>query len=182
MKHARKSSVVIVSLLIIAAGIVAALELTDTTHLFHKASNKPSTADNTGVPGPINYGPPTDVEKQDSESHKDNTPPASDSTTTKKKVEVAITTWVQKEGNIEVNGFVSGVVEDGGTCTLTLTSESTGQKVTTSRTAVANATNTSCGSSAIPVTKLNRGKWQAVLSYNSATSTGNSDAVEVEVQ
>lgn len=182
MKNTRKAGVIIAALLIFLAGVLAVLEVSGTTHVF----KSPDTADNTGIPGPINYGPPTEAEKQDSESHKDapsdktgeNSP---SQTHGQKTVEVAITTWTQKDNNIQVNGFVSGVVEDGGVCTLTLTSSTTGKQVSSSRSAVANATNTSCGASTIAVSRLSPGEWQAVLSYSSSTSTGKSDPLQLEV-
>ncbi|HSW37363.1 MAG TPA: hypothetical protein VLG37_03290 [Candidatus Saccharimonadales bacterium] len=43
------------------AAIVAVLELTDTTHWFHKSAN---SSTNQGASNGVNYGPPTDEEKQ----------------------------------------------------------------------------------------------------------------------
>lgn len=180
MKHVRKISIIIASLLVVTAGIVGALELTNTTHLFHKSAS----TNNTGIPGPINYGPPTKTDKIDSESHK-STPPTKDTTSgtsEKRVVTVTISTWAQKDGAITVNGFVSGVVEDGGTCTLTMTSAANGKQVTASRTAIANVTNTSCGESSVPVSKLSTGSWQAVLVYSSSTSSGQSSPVTIDVE
>ncbi len=182
MKHNRKTVAVIAAALLLVAVAVGVLELTNTTHIFHKAPNEP------GVPGTINYRPPTQIEKNDSESHKNaptdqnTTPDSSTPTTDKRAVVVNISTWTQKDGNIEVNGYATGVVEDGGTCTLTLTAESNGKQVSASRTAIANASNTSCGVNSIPVGSLFAGTWIATLTYSSPTSSGQSTSTTIEVK
>lgn len=181
MKHKGKRVAIIAAVLLLVLAAVGALELTNTTHLFHK------NTENLGAPGAINYRPPTQVEKNDSESHKDapsdqNTPIDSSTSSNHKVVNVNISTWTQKDGSIEVNGYVSGVVEDGGTCTLTLVSATNGKRVTTTRTAIANATNTSCGVNSIPLSNLFAGNWMATLSYSSTTSTGQSTATPIEVK
>ena len=72
-----------------------------------------------------------------------------------------------------------GTVEEGGTCTLTLTREST--TVTTARPAVPNASSTSCGDLTVAPQKLAPGTWTTVLSYSSPTSAGSSPASQVKV-
>lgn len=183
MKHIGKKVAIAAAVLILASGVVAALELTNTTHFFHK------TQDNLGIPGAINYGPPTQTEKNDSESHKGtpastptNETPAPNTSTAKRNVVVRITTYGQQDGTLSVNGLVSGVVEDGGTCTLSLVAVSNGKQVTTTRTAVADASDTSCGASSVPVSKLSSGDWQATLSYSSSTSEGKSSTTTIEVK
>jgi hypothetical protein len=170
----------VVAVIACAALVVVGLELTDTTHLFHEAK----------VRNGINYGPPTDTEKQDSDSHKDNIPPNntgdtnSDNTTgAKKSVTPEITTFRQGSTDFTVNGFVNGVVESDGTCTLTMTlaSDAT-QKVTSSRTGEANSSNTTCGEISIPLSKLHAGTWNTTLTYNSATAAGVSDVNPLEVK
>lgn len=176
MRHIKRNSLLILTTLVCAGLVVAGLELTNTTHLFHKAAS-------TTING-INYGPPTKAEKRDSESRKDD-PPATatqgpSSTITKKHVTVEITTFNAKA--VSVNGFVNGVVESDGTCTLTLTAASDGKVMTGTHPGEANATNTTCGETTIPIGSLHAGTWKAVLSYNSSTSTGTSDPVNIEVQ
>ncbi len=92
----------------------------------------------------------------------------------KKNVGVTITTAYQEKDEIHVNGFVTGVIEGNGTCTLTLTDES-GKKVTATRQGHENATNTTCGQSTIKTSQLHSGNWTASLSYSSSTASGNSD-------
>jgi hypothetical protein len=88
--------------------------------------------------------------------------------------------WEQSGGGVvEASGFVSGVVEDGGTCRITLTR---GQEsaVAESR-GEADATTTVCPSVSVAEDELSPGTWTAVLSYESGTSAGRSAPLEVEV-
>lgn len=80
---------------------------------------------------------------------------------------------------VEVDGFVSGVVEGSGVCTLRLTRGERSAEV--SREAVPDATTTSCGALVVPLDDLAAGTWEAVLSYSSPTSTGTADPVRVEI-
>jgi len=80
---------------------------------------------------------------------------------------------------VEVGGFVAGIVEEGGSCTLTLSGG--GQTVTGTSEALADATTTDCGAVAVPGDELGDGTWQAVLSYSSADHSGSSAPVDVEV-
>jgi hypothetical protein len=179
MKQSARKSVMILTALLGGVIIIAALELTNTTHLFHKSSSQNAPSSD------INYGPPTNVEKQDSEAHK-STPinvGNTDNISTKKRVTVDITTWAQKSSSLDVNGFANGVVEEGGICTLALVykSDST-QRVVQSRPAEANASNTTCGVISVPLSKLRAGTWNATLSYSSATATGTSEVTPLEVR
>ncbi|CAB4904140.1 MAG: hypothetical protein F2825_02260 [Actinobacteria bacterium] len=94
---------------------------------------------------------------------------------------VAVTvTWSGFDrGALEVDGFVTGVVESGGTCLLTATRG--GDTVTAEVVAEPDASTTQCGAVTIAADELSPGTWNAVLSYRSATSVGAADAVEVDV-
>lgn len=96
-------------------------------------------------------------------------------------VEVTITSsgWDAGAAAVEVSGFVAGVVENGGVCTLSLTRAQT--TVASQRTAEADASTTTCGSLSVPGGQLSPGTWQATLAYRSGTSAGRSAAVTVTV-
>lgn len=144
----------------------------------------------------IDYGPATTAQKNSAGVNNKDAPPTTSSPNsdslntsgsntstsakaTKKNVTVLITTWAQKHGDMTVNGYVDGVVESNGTCTLTL--RKGGITKTVSRPGHANATNTTCGENDIPITSLSPGTWQATLSYSSPTASGSSDSQPVEV-
>ncbi|MGY2129212.1 hypothetical protein [Blastococcus sp. SYSU DS0617] len=87
--------------------------------------------------------------------------------------------WSADLKAVEAGGIVLGLVESGGTCTLTLSQGGTAVEVTA--TAVDNVTSTSCPAMTVPGARLAPGTWQATLSYESGTSQGVADAVAVEV-
>lgn len=94
-------------------------------------------------------------------------------------VTVTYSGWDNQAADVEVDGFVAGVVEQGGTCTLTLTSGSA--TVTQQHPAQADASTTQCGTVTVPGARLTAGQWRAVLGYSSATSSGASTPVSVTV-
>jgi hypothetical protein len=87
--------------------------------------------------------------------------------------------WNTTTAAVEAGGYLSPVVEAGGTCTLALTKGS--RTVTAVAPAQADASTTSCGNLAVPRTRLTAGTWTAVLRYSSRTTTGTSDPAPVAV-
>jgi len=87
--------------------------------------------------------------------------------------------WEPDAREVQLAGFVGGVVEDGGVCTLTLTKG--GATASGAKKALADASTTSCGELSVPGDQVSPGTWQAVLSYSSAGHTGTSETVDVEV-
>jgi hypothetical protein len=96
-------------------------------------------------------------------------------------VQVAITYagWDPSRREVQVDGYVAGISEEGGTCTLTLTRG--GASVSGSNDGVADAHLTACGALAVPGSEVSAGTWRAVLSYRSAGHSGASESWDVEV-
>lgn len=94
-------------------------------------------------------------------------------------VSLTYVTFDQASRTVQASGFVAGLIEDGGTCTLTLTKGS--DVVTATSKGTADATTTSCGLLQTP-TGVAAGTWTAVLAYSSARATGHSSAQEVTVR
>jgi hypothetical protein len=96
-------------------------------------------------------------------------------------VQVAVTyaDWDSSSRSVEVDGFVTGVIEAGGTCLVTLTRGA--DSVTAQSTGMPNASSTVCGSVTVKDARLTSGTWQAVLSYRSSTATGASGPVAIKV-
>ena len=94
-------------------------------------------------------------------------------------VQITYFGWNPDARAVELAGFVASVVETDGTCTLTLTKGQDSR--TTSTAATPNVTNTACGEQLLPGDQLSSGTWSAVLSYDSPTSHGVSEPVEVDV-
>jgi hypothetical protein len=85
--------------------------------------------------------------------------------------------WNTTAGTVEVAGFVDGLTEDGGTCTLTLTRGAT--VLTGDGPALSDAASTSCGMVEVTVPAGNAGDWEAVLAYESPTASASSDTFTV---
>jgi hypothetical protein len=94
-------------------------------------------------------------------------------------VSLTFADWNATTAAVEVDGYLAGIVEDGGTCTLTLTQG--GATATAEVPGTADATTTSCGGASVPGAQLAPGTWTAVLTYRSGTSTGTSAPAEVTV-
>ena len=95
------------------------------------------------------------------------------------QVTVTFAGWNASAGQVQVGGYVAGIVEDGGACTLTLTKG--GQTVTGRSEAVPDASTTACGAVTVPGDEVSDGTWSAVLAYESAAHTGASESWDVEV-
>ncbi len=120
------------------------------------------------------------IKQTEAENQSNQTEPTAPDT--KKNVSPIITYWGQESPgtDFEANGRVAGVIESDGTCTLTLTKG--GKSVSTKRTALANAQDTTCGLMTIKFSSLTAGDWKAVLSYSSSKSQGSSSAIVVKVE
>lgn len=84
-----------------------------------------------------------------------------------------------KTTGVTAGGFVAQTVEDGGSCTLTLTGDGTTVKVDAP--ATPDASSTACGALTVPPGKVSSGRWTSVISYSSATSEGTSPSMQVVV-
>lgn len=143
---------------------------------YHKKPLTGKTADGQ----PVNLSPPTKEEKNQNDTYKDaivndGKPPTNTGTgTTGKKSSAVFITSASASG---VNAYVTGVFEDGGTCTATATQGS--QVITKTSTGFQNVSYTQCA----PIswdTALTSGTWNVTVSYTSST-TSSSQSTIVEV-
>lgn len=107
-------------------------------------------------------------------------PTAASPTTDPAQVAVQLTSaaWSAADQAVEVSAFVP-VVEEGGTCTVTLTSGS--RSAQASGPAYPDASSTSCGLLSVPAAQLGSGTWTAVVTYRSSLTRAISDPTPVEV-
>ncbi|MGY1715090.1 hypothetical protein ACI78R_11580 [Geodermatophilus sp. SYSU D01106] len=113
------------------------------------------------------------VEDEDSE------PVATDAPVQETTVAISNAYWDPAEAALFAAGFVSPVVEDGGTCTLLVSRD--GSTVRATVEGVADATTTVCDRLVLPGDELRPGTWSVVLQYESGATSGESAAVDVEV-
>jgi len=105
--------------------------------------------------------------------------PATAPASSPRNVQVVVTYhgWDQASRRVIVGAYVKDVVEEGGTCTLTL--KGPGGPVDSSVTASPDAGTTACGE--LAVVPPASGRWSATVTYTSRASAGASQAVEVTV-
>ncbi len=101
--------------------------------------------------------------------------PSSTNSSSKKQVTPVITNASQEQ----INAYVPGVFEEGGSCTATLTKNN--KTVTKTSTGFQNVSYTSCAPINISGQLTERGIWSLILSYNSTTVEGKSAATSLEV-
>lgn len=152
------------------------------------ARNTNDTLQTTPSGQKINLNDPTKEEKDtgnkikseivDKEASQNNTSKVSASG--KNSVMPTITYADQYSGKVEVGAFISGIFEDGGTCTLRLQKE--GAVQTTSVSAIKGATSVNCPVMLVDRSSLSPGIWSATVSYSSQSSEGQSTPRSVEVQ
>ncbi len=180
----KKPTKIIILLVALSIVIVAAC----IWYFFARENQSTISEETVDTVGSINYNPPTDSEKDASEAAKDaivdeqqNQQSNSGTTQSKKKAIVVANPYGENpEGDaIEVNGFVSNIIEDGGICTLSLKKD--GKSVSVQRTATADAQTTTCGLLVIARAKLSQGSWQGTLHYESPKAEGTSSNFVVEV-
>jgi hypothetical protein len=105
--------------------------------------------------------------------------PVTLSPTTDGDIFVTYSEWNAQSAAVEVGSYLPNVSESDGICTLTLTKAA--RSVQTSRPATPDVGSTACGSLTVPGDQLSAGTWTAVVTYESSSSRGTSDPVEVEV-
>jgi hypothetical protein len=146
-----------------------------------KVSTTGATSKNT--PLTVVATPPTAQDKAAVEQHKDDlvqqknkdgtsTPPAATTPSGKKQVSVILVSASQSDSSISGGGYASGVFEDGGVCTLTITKGA--QKLTGASKGFATSNYTNCPP--ITIAGAEGSGWSAVLSYESSTSSGASES------
>lgn len=143
----------------------------DGTPAAPSAAPSPSSTP-TASPSPS----PSPVTTPSGEPDPEQTPAADTRAST--SVSVVTAAFSPERAAIEVSGLAD-VVEAGGTCTLVVSLGSA--TATATAAAEADATSTSCGTLAVPRADIAPGRWSAVLRYDSATTTGTSAPVTIEV-
>lgn len=125
---------------------------------------------------PNGTDPTYSTAKDQSKSNPSSTSGTPDTQATNQKKTVGVAITYTGPGNdpstIEVQAFVSGIIEGTGTCTASLTSGSV--NITSSSPAFIDATTTQCEPMIISRAKLSSGQWSVSVHYDSPTSTGTS--------
>ncbi len=174
----RRTSRLVLVLLVAAAAVAAAAFL-----LLPRPGEDatPSGAAATTTPTPFasySIGPEPTAVATDPPVVGPPSDPAGDPTSSGLQVVLTFAQWDPGTGTVQANGFVSGTIQDGGTCTLTLRRDSV--EVAVSTDGVADATTTSCGLLETSE-ELASGTWEAELAYTTGATTVRSETTEVVV-
>lgn len=179
----------ILTTVIIPGAIVIVLIVSCVWILLQKKSHDNTTTGQAPQPESlVNYSPPTDREKQSGDSVKEsvlqdearrNQSPTQ--TTDGRRSVTPVISYAGVYGNsVEVGAYVSGIFEDGGTCTLTLKKDS--EQKTVSITSEKNANSVDCPVMSISKNSLSVGSWDASVFYGSKAASGTSHIKTIEVK
>ncbi|MDH6235943.1 hypothetical protein H4V99_000688 [Cryobacterium sp. CG_9.6] len=81
--------------------------------------------------------------------------------------------------NVSASGYVSGLIEDGGTCSFVFSGAD--RDATRTSRGITNASTTSCGLIQIPANLFMRGAVELVLTYSSDSVTVSSQPMILEI-
>jgi hypothetical protein len=182
MKSKNKTSLKLTKKAITIAVIAVLIVGAGGYYAWRKQADKKKAPQTTSGLNLVNYGPPTEQEKQDAAAHKDDVvdqmnrekqpTPAPD---TKKQVKPIITSISTSNNEVTITAYTSGIFEEGGTCTLSATKDATVRTFVSP--AFANATTTDCKPFRISPSEFpGGGDWSFKISYTSPTAAGTSDA------
>lgn len=128
----------------------------------------------------INYDPPTDQEVNETEKHKQDLSSDKVDTTSPSSGAKNVMPFITSATQTQIRGYISGVFEEGGTCTAVFTKGNTSFQLTAE--AFANVNHTTCAPIEVsPGLFSSSGQWSVVLSYSSNTSSGKSEIKLINV-
>lgn len=131
----------------------------------------------------ITYAPATDEERSDAEKHKQDLSDQQDakSSTSSQNQSPNASVTITSATSDAVYAYVSGVVEDGGTCTATFTKNSaTFQKTSKGFT---NVNTTQCEPIFLSSSDFSStGDWQVTISYSSSAAKGTSQVSTITIR
>lgn len=175
-------------ILFLIAGILVLLLLVSAYYFFVRKSNTGDSNIGTESGEKLDLTPPTDEELRETEEFKKNlaneSQGSSNPSTTPDGLRsvTPVVGYLQQAENLSVesNGYISGIAETDGICTLTL--EKDNVKVTETRQAKLDAQGMICGQMIIGRDRLSQGSWKGYISYKSGKSSGISEDRIIEVK
>ncbi len=188
----RRPLLVLVTLLLAAGAFVLWTRSGDTAPAAAETVTPPPSAAAPSAAVPSSEAPAADPDAG-TEQEADEEPPSRPTATsaapepeeeddgglTAVAVSLSYTGYDATAAAVVAGGYAAGVVEEDATCTLVLRRE--GVELRGESLGTANVTTTDCGEVRVGGAALTSGTWEAVLSYTSDTSVGESAAGEVVV-
>lgn len=130
----------------------------------------------------IDYNPATPTDHEESNSRKETGAAGPSQTNPTPAGGKPIITYAGQSGDsIEVSSFVSGIIEEGGKCTVTFMQDNL--RVAKEGSSSKNAQNTSCPTFALPRSEfVASGNWSVTVTYKSASTTSVSDVKIIRIE
>lgn len=150
-----------------------------TTSAARSSASAAAVASSAENARPGTYGKPVDPSLPNPTNVATDAPATTTAANSEVPVSLTYSGWNASAKEVLVGGFVPGVVETGGNCTLTLTKGDLSARNTT--TATPTASSTSCGQMKVPGAQLSSGVWTAFITYRSPAHHGTSRSVEVTI-
>ncbi len=171
-KNYKKYILIFLAVVLIAAG---------SAFFIIKNNNKQSTPSTEKYEGPTSQDKKDAADNKKHVSNREELDKQEDSSSDKKQVTPVITNAMQSGQQITINAYVSGVFEDGGKCSATISKGS--NSITRTTNAFADATTTSCQPIFIDRSVFSEaGDWKVTMHYKSNSAEGSSQAVTLAVQ
>lgn len=169
---------------VLALLIVGVLLITGSALLLKNRNNSPAVAPVEKEPK-IDLSPATEEDKKRADQHKEDIVKQQEQASQTPSADHAVTPIIisssYSNNRVTVRSFIPSLVEDNGTCTLTLSKD--GQTLTKQASAIRNAQTTDCPPMSFERSEIpNSGSWKVVVTYKSPVSSGTSSEGAVEVQ
>jgi hypothetical protein len=182
----RNVTVAVVLLVIVAAAIVIATKwASGSSSPAASASESPSSSalpSSQTQPSPVSVpAPDPSVEPVETSVPATSGPDGPSSTIPGASAVVTLASLDPQSGTVVVGGFVTGVLEDGGTCVFTVLANDTGEAREVRTEGAMNVDSTTCGSRELEKPHSPTDDYSVTLEYTSSLGAARSAAVVVEV-
>jgi cytoskeletal protein RodZ len=174
------------AVVVVGAGItIAAVSLAHAPNQASAGATSTPRTTSSSTPRPTASGTPgaSDQDPSGASTTPVTTNPQPSSTAsppvTVKKVVPSMSYYAYNSGTLTLGGGVSGLVENGGTCTVSVWQGAS--TVTQKFAAKAGPSSTDCGAMSISSTKFTSGTWNLTITYSSPDAQGTSPATQVSL-
>lgn len=150
--------------------------------IYKSRDNQPVNEVTTDTGQTVNYTPATTEEKKEAEDKKEEIVKQKDqkeNTTSPSTGKVVVKPTITNTTG-SINAYVSGIFEEGGTCTAIFTKDST--TLTKTAAGFQNVSYTQCAPIDVEPGFLSPGQWTIIVKYVSDKSEGSSDPQTIEVK
>lgn len=181
-KTKNNKTIILVATLLLVAAVAMFL------YVRSKQQNNTANPNNEPDISSINYSPPSEVDKAETDQNKanldkrlqnENQSPGSEGVRMVTPV-VTFANYNEPTATVETGSFIPSVYEEGGNCTLYLKKD--GTEVTQQQGAARDAKTTVCGIMRVNRDRLSPGTWEVSVGYESATAKGISAITSVQVK